>query len=154
MIEVGYSFVIGTLVIRFGIINFVVVIIIHFLRLQFLAGAMQLLCLFLKLSDIFARFVSSLTSFSRSSTLWTSLVKLPKFPFGIGGDFIVILLLIVPVFDVVAPFLLRTDFSNPPCFITLISDGLFYEVLVKVDASLKLSAEFAVLHDFFFHRVN
>ena len=46
---------------------------------------------------------------------------------------------------------MRTNFSNPPRFITLVSNWLFYDVLVKGDTPLNVSAEFAVLHDVCFH---
>ena len=98
--------------------------------------------------------LEQLTSSSGYSELWTSLAKLLDFLLGVGGDFLVLFLLIVPLFDVVVPFLTQTDFGNPPRFIALVSTVLFYEVLVERDSPLKFSAKFAVLHDFFLHSIN
>ena len=94
------------------------------------------------------QFASFLTSSSRSSTLWASLAKIRNFLFGIGGEFLALFLLIVPVFNDIFTFLIRTDFSKPPRLFTLISTVMFYEVLLEGDTPVKVSSDFAILHNF------
>ena len=81
-----------TFFIRFGRIPFAAATNKHSFRLKLLDGALQLLRLLLNIFDIFVQFVSSLTSSSRSSTLWKSLTKLPEFLLGISGEFLVLFL--------------------------------------------------------------